>query len=73
MAVVTAIAAASLATMQAEDVVKKGRDYSSPTKFHEPKYASIREMEAVSMIRILGPNLKTECKIGHQGNPSSMW
>ena len=48
---VTAIAAGTFATKQARFLEVKGRDYSSPTKFHEPKYATIREMEAVSIIK----------------------
>jgi len=72
--VVTAIAAGSFATKQAKFLEMKARDYSSPTKFHEPKYASIREMEAVSIIKHLTLiNIKTEWKLGHQGNPTSMW
>ena len=74
--VVTAIAAGSFATKQAKFLELKERDYSSPTKFHEPKYATIQEMEAVSTIKnssfvpkISKLNGET---IGHQGNPKSM-
>lgn len=44
----TAVLAHGFATFQANSKAARGRDYSSPSKFVEPKYASIDDMEAVS-------------------------
>lgn len=45
---VSAVAAGAIASWQGKEKSGKLRDYSSPDKFVQPKYASIRDMEAVS-------------------------
>jgi hypothetical protein len=45
----TAVLAHGFATFQANAKVARERDYSSPAKFVEPKYANIGDMEAVSI------------------------
>ena len=53
MVAATAVLAHGFATFQANSKAARERDYSSPAKFVEPKYADIGDMEAVSIPRIL--------------------
>jgi hypothetical protein len=55
LAAVTGILAHVLATNAAKERTLKDREYSNPGKFVEPKYASVQEMEAVSLLSLPKP------------------
>ena len=47
----TSILVYQFATRKADGLHMKQREYSSPEKFREPKYATLKDMEAVSYIQ----------------------
>ena len=71
MTVVTASAvlAHAFATFQANAKAARERDYSSPAKFVEPKYADIADMEAVSFVEYSCSFTSTSCSANCSTGP----
>lgn len=72
MAAATGVLAHALATNNAKDRRVRDRDYSNPRKFFEPEFASIKDMEAVSLFmfpELLCKTEKLKMIPGNQRNP----